>query len=596
MKNVIFLIIDSFSYQALEACSYRPDCTPFLNSLKENGLYATNVFSQAPFTEAALSGLICGSNPLDNGTYLFGYKNAKQTVFELFRENGYETYNGNLYPSMNTSYLHRGIDFFYYAQEYYFDDFYKYRVKHYRELYKQDNMSKEDFDLLGFLLIENISSWINVLKDFDIGFSLPYFTKEAIQPYNFEENIEKLETQLEKLLENPEQYIINLFHKQSTHPLFDIPPIYYKKLSYETKRKIKTDYNKVLENIFDLNKRLNRRNNRVNVLKTYKKYSGTKVKGERQFWNFLKYQKDAILNYPILLQMGGEYDTYKRSFSAKKHFDNFLQWQSETRNPKKPFFASMHLSDIHVPPVCFSYDEDDKTVVDKEFEQVKLYAKKLPHSFKGNLNYYLALLTLDNKIKAFYEELKEQGLMENTYFVVTADHGSSYLNDPVRHVRVDSCFSEYYKVPFIVTGGGITKTNPQNLFYTKDIPHTLAKLCGISPKKWGSTTEITEDNGRAYLLVEYLGEGCADILHKNIQFVCFDKNYKVYYEVNVLQNFVEGTLLAVYNLQNDPKETQNLRFAEYDRIYVENLLNKIQTRFAQLQQTYQSEKHPLNTY
>jgi len=59
-KNTIFLVIDSIFYDKTISQDYRKNPMPFLNKLRSEGIDCTNMYSEAPYTEAALVSLLCG--------------------------------------------------------------------------------------------------------------------------------------------------------------------------------------------------------------------------------------------------------------------------------------------------------------------------------------------------------------------------------------------------------------------------------------------------------------------------------------------------------------------------------------------------------
>lgn len=584
--NVLLLTIDSLSYEALGNQSFRKTATPFLDSLQNKGMNLTNLYAQSPFTEAALTGLICGSNPLDNDTYLFGYKGAKETVFELFQKNGYETYNGTLYPSSNTTTLSRGIDTFYYAQEFYFHDFYSYRLLHFLNLYKNKAFTKREEKTFVLLLEEMFESWLQVLTDFKEEKHLPAFIKNSLQPYDYKTNLTLLKEEQSRFYKAPKEYIKTLFKLTNTHPLFEIAAPTYKKVDDNTKSNVKKAYTKVLEDFYEINKKQNKKNNKLS------NYASRNSLQAAFHSNFLKNAREAYYNYPIFLQIEREYDRYKRSFLANKHFQTFLQWE-KTRKKQNPFFASIHLSDIHAPPVCFSYDESNFTVIEKEFQGAIEYVKTLPESFKGNLNYYLALRTLDEKIKAFFKNLKKQGLLENTLVAITSDHGSSHLDYPIRPQRVNGPFREFYHVPGIIVGADMKPENITTLCYTKDFTTTIASLCGLSPTSWEDTKTLNGNAERDFLLLEFLGEGCGDIFNKEIEFICFDNAYKLHCRISLNDTLTPSHIVSLFDLKKDPLELSNLvvhktnlKALVTEDKNVSFLMNKIKARLWNLKNEY----------
>ena len=51
MRNIILLLIDSMNNSHIKESPI--ELTPFLNKLKEKGVYCETMYSQAPYTEAA---------------------------------------------------------------------------------------------------------------------------------------------------------------------------------------------------------------------------------------------------------------------------------------------------------------------------------------------------------------------------------------------------------------------------------------------------------------------------------------------------------------------------------------------------------------
>ena len=98
-KNLIFLVIDSVDQQRMEGSRRRPCPAPFFQELKQNALWSDGMFSQGPYTEAALTSLLCGNDLLDGGGYLQRIK-YKRNVLEEFHSHGYETFVNHFAPQV----------------------------------------------------------------------------------------------------------------------------------------------------------------------------------------------------------------------------------------------------------------------------------------------------------------------------------------------------------------------------------------------------------------------------------------------------------------------------------------------------------------
>ena len=70
MKNLIYILVDALSYDNVGKREYRQSPTAFLDELKEQSLSYENMYTQAPYTEAAFVSTVCGENVLDHGGYL----------------------------------------------------------------------------------------------------------------------------------------------------------------------------------------------------------------------------------------------------------------------------------------------------------------------------------------------------------------------------------------------------------------------------------------------------------------------------------------------------------------------------------------------
>ena len=121
-KNLIFLVIDSVDQQRLEEGCRRHGPAPFFQTLKENALWSNGMFSQGPYTEAALTSLLCGNDLLDGGGYLQRIK-YKRNVLEEFRSHGYETFVNHFAPQVYPSAMFRGASPMFHQSYYVFREF-----------------------------------------------------------------------------------------------------------------------------------------------------------------------------------------------------------------------------------------------------------------------------------------------------------------------------------------------------------------------------------------------------------------------------------------------------------------------------------------
>jgi arylsulfatase A-like enzyme len=172
-------------------------------------------------------------------------------------------------------------------------------------------------------------------------------------------------------------------------------------------------------------------------------------------------------------------------------------------NARQPFFAYIHLGDLHIP-----------INVPRGFKHFFGKVKKLPNinkwaytsideqkgrGFKEYMEnrillYDNALRYVDSVIEDFYAFLQDKGLLDNTVFIVTADHGEEFWEhaeleaknfyNPRNYHGVDhghNLFMEIIEVPILLDGGALMRKGDFSKFLVSsvDVAPTIFDLIGI---------------------------------------------------------------------------------------------------------------------
>ena len=145
-KNTIFIVIDSVFYDKTIKQNYRNCPMPFLNKLRKESLDFANIYSEAPYTEAALVSLLCGMDTLKGGGYLKKLK-GKETIMETFKKNGYETFCNCIQPLVYPSYSYEGVVDGYYNICYDFNALWSYRLEFYSKIYKEKGLDNKTLEV-----------------------------------------------------------------------------------------------------------------------------------------------------------------------------------------------------------------------------------------------------------------------------------------------------------------------------------------------------------------------------------------------------------------------------------------------------------------
>lgn len=157
-KNVILFVIDSLNNTRVK--EYGNILMPYLSTLKSKYCFCDNMYSQAPYTEAAVMNLYCGQDVLANNGYLYRFKDAPEVMFEKFKELGYSTYYNSFQPQCFPSSLRRGVDHLYYNVGFDIEALWSYRLYHYADLLHSGNINKEDYRVISLIMRDNFEEWL----------------------------------------------------------------------------------------------------------------------------------------------------------------------------------------------------------------------------------------------------------------------------------------------------------------------------------------------------------------------------------------------------------------------------------------------------
>ena len=122
--------------------------------------------------------------------------------------------------------------------------------------------------------------------------------------------------------------------------------------------------------------------------------------------------------------------------SAERVTDDVLHWIGSHRD--KSFYIYLHLMDVHAP-----YDATWYPLFDEKLYAVQDEKEKLINTYDGRITY------VDQQVKRIWEELARLHLLENTLFIITADHGEELYD----HGGIGHCttlYDELIRVPLIV--------------------------------------------------------------------------------------------------------------------------------------------------
>lgn len=589
-RNMIMLVLDSITYTALNESDAKGCPAPFLKELMDKSVRITNMYSQAPYTEAAVVSLQCGSNTLDDYGHMRRNK-GKDTIFDIYKRAGYRVFSNAYQPATYPSGQMPEFEDRYYNTGFMFTQAWDFRLKYFKDLYFEKGLDEKEQELVCDILEDNFNGWMKYFEDLiknDKSVSMIY---ETINRENIEDNYEILKKEYNKFKKDKNLYAINLLKIGEEHDLFKIKD-YIPTQRIVDRNFVKKEGKKrrgIITRIFFKNLWLNLKNNRMSwhVIKNFLKgreYS----KLFRYFLNYL----NAVIDKDLYKRIDKNYDNMKYVPSLNTMLNHFMNWE---KNNKEPYFAYIHAEDNHFQETFFTYDSMDEDLLDDEFNDISNYLKTIKKNYKGSIAYDLSLLYSDRCIRKFYNELKKNGKLENTDIIITADHGYSYYYNPIRERFVTNFYRETYNIPFIIISNKCDSIKKPNAYYqSKDIVATMLSLSNIKKPNSVTGTSLFDYEGYDYARIEYMGGGSPHYYRRPFMLGIRDDNYSIVVEVGLNEKFEDFRVVTLFDLKKDPNEFNNLKYSDYDLSKLSKELKLLEKRFLELKKNISKQGYYKN--
>lgn len=582
MNNVVTILIDSVLWECVGAKRCKVSPTPFLDSLKKESITASKLYSHGPYTDAATKSLYTGRDCMDDFGYYYRLNSSPSNHFRVFHENGYETY-GIYYPyyTIGTE-IKKSIDHVFYSAGFIFKSEWGGIFSYYSSISKERKLNENEWLILKKRTELMFDSWISYYKDVIYNPQCIDLIKESVRNVDVNKKLEILELERKKYYNNSELYLTELLEKGRTHLLGTLDEIDVDK-SINRDLLTKLVYQKHKEKFALFSKY----NFKANFLK-----NSPSIK--RICWGLSRYIKTKnideikfLANYYVCLRdikknREKSYGHWQDIPSARKHM-KFAADVVKSHKSRAPFYLSLHILDPHNYVSFFSYDMIEDSIIDEEMEVLYDYVKNLGTDFVGSLAYFLAIRYVDFCIEEFCNELKLQNLWDKTTLLFISDHGSSYSFYPLHGARVNCFDDECYHVPVMIRSPHFNGFEMSKYSNSKDVFPTLFDIVGIEkPESFIGHSMVREDYpDNNYVMTEYMGPGCPDVLSRPIWFSIRDNHYILAYKVGIYQDFEDGKIAELYDLEKDPMAFYNIAY-KTNTDSVEYLLCHLRLRFNQI--------------
>jgi hypothetical protein len=577
-NNAIFFFVDSVTWNSIGTNQAKVSPTPFLDSLKAESITTTKLYSHGPYTDAATHSLFTGRDCLDDFGYFFKLNTAPINHYKVFHDAGYETYDFNYPFYIIGDDVAQYIDHAIYSNGFIYGSEWGGIYAYYHDIIKERPLDDDEHILLKARVAVMFESWKRYLQDALAKPEAMMHHKEILKTYDAKAALDILVAEETKFNQDSIAYIDDFIAQGQNHVLVNLD-----NSGIETyidneflDNYIEKKYGKFLDKIARNNFLANVWNNMPSfkrLLFGFRRYIKTHNSDNLLFiQNYL-----GCLTTIRLMRKRWKRQGWQNQHTAHTIYQSGLQLLKE-RKSDKPFYIFFDVEEPHNNIAFFSYDTQDKEVIDEEMTMLKQYVDELGTDFKGNLLYLLSLRYSDYQLQKCCEELKRMGLWDTTTILVVADHGSSYTFHPIHNRRVNCFDDECYHIPMLIRypgGKGIEITTYQ---YSKDVLPTLMDVLGLEPcKEFKGRSMLRETEPRPYVISEYMGPGCPDMLKRKIWFSVRDEKYLIAYKVGVYEDFDDGELAEVYDLTKDPDGFYNIN-DQIDSQRIDYLLRPLRER------------------
>ena len=198
------------------------------------------------------------------------------------------------------------------------------------------------------------------------------------------------------------------------------------------------------------------------------------------------------------------------------------------------------------------------------------------------------VLYCDDEFAKLYNSLEGLGLLENTWLVLTSDHGEMFERDITGHVS-NALYQPGVRVPLIIFEPGRTEGMDIHDYTSAiDVLPTLAHVTGETVPEWGegvilppfAPTKTIPDRS-LYVLRAVDNAKYAPFTVGS--FIQVRGGYKLHYYFGYRQTPGDG-LVKLYDLQSDPEEMNDLATLKPET--TSELLHELKTRLKQADEPY----------
>lgn len=291
---------------------------------------------------------------------------------------------------------------------------------------------------------------------------------------------------------------------------------------------------------------------------------------------------------------------YPRGVPSVKSDNYFLleqaiDWLGNTvDNVPQPFISYFHLMPPHAPYKTHIdyynvFKNDGFSPTPKPLD---IFARfddpQYVDIWQARRSYDEFILYADREFGRFFDMLERSGLLENTWVVLTSDHGEMFERGVQGHFT-PLLYQPVIRVPLMIfEPGRTTRTDIYSKTSAVDVLPTLAHVTGQNPVNWTEGTvlppfgpELASDRN-IYVLQAKSTKQYDPITIATTSLV--KEDYKLQYFFGYDELGADGERIELYDLKNDPEELNNLSSTKPETR--DELLNEVKQKLVEVNEPY----------
>lgn len=255
--------------------------------------------------------------------------------------------------------------------------------------------------------------------------------------------------------------------------------------------------------------------------------------------------------------------------------DEAIRYIEENKKSRMPFFIWMNFWGPHtpclIPEPYYSMYNPEEIILDESFyralENKPLHYKNISkmwgmwdapeNRWKEVISKFWGYITLiDEAIGIYINYLKKNGLYEEMFIAVTADHGDA-MGAHKMIEKGEFMLEDTYVIPMIIKSPGNKRSGEldDSFVYLHDLTPTISEISGGGQSKFFEGKSLLDNlEGRKFtkrkgILAQLAGH-----------FVSFEQ--RMWRTENYKLVFNASDLCELYDMKNDPQEIENLFYKE----------------------------------